>query len=229
VLGLPEGQSLEMPVASCVVVKAPGIDEGGKDVVRPYTPVSSNRDKGHFDFVIKRYETGKASKYLTDLKVGQNVEVKGPYAKIQYSPNWKKSVGMLAGGSGLTPMLQILLEALANPEDKTEYTLVFANVSEEDILLKEVLDELAAKHANFKVHYVLQKAPAEWTGSVGYITKDTVTKYMPAPSDDSIVLVCGPPAMMKSLSGPKKSPSDQGELTGFLKELNYNESNVFKF
>jgi hypothetical protein len=42
---LPQGKSLEMPIASCVVIKAPGVDDG-KDAVRPYTPVTTNRDLG---------------------------------------------------------------------------------------------------------------------------------------------------------------------------------------
>jgi cytochrome-b5 reductase len=217
-----------MPIASCVVIKAPGVDDG-KDAVRPYTPVTTNRDLGHFDFVVKRYPNGKGSVFLTDVKVGDSVEFKGPYAKIQYSPNFKKKVGMLAGGTGITPMLQILLEALSNPEDKTEYTLLFGNVSEADILLKDQLDDLAKKHSNFKVHYVLDKAPQGWTGSVGFIGADLIKKFMPEPSDDNIVLVCGPPPMVKSISGPKKSAAEQGELTGILKDLHYTESQVFKF
>lgn len=229
-LQLPHDQSLQLPVASCVVIRAPGIGEEGKDVIRPYTPVTTNRDFGHFDFVIKRYPQGKASVYTTNLQPGDKLEVKGPYMKLEYSPNWKKHVGMLAGGSGITPMFQIIKEALANEEDKTQYTLVYGNVTESDILLKEELDGLAAKHPNFKVHYVLQQAPEGWSGSVGYITADIIKSWIPAPSEEnSIVLVCGSPSMMKSLSGDKKGPSDQGPLTGILKDLGYSEAQVFKF
>lgn len=58
--------------------------------------------------------------------------------------------------------------------------------------------------------YVLDKAPAKWAGGVGYVTKDIIQKHLPAPSEDSIVFVCGPPPMMKAISGPKVSPKDQG-------------------
>ena len=47
-------------------------------------------------------------------------------------------------------MLQVIKEVLRNPEDKTEISLVFANETFDDILLKSTLDELAEKHANFK-------------------------------------------------------------------------------
>lgn len=56
----------------------------------------------------------------------------------------------ISGGSGITPMLQIVQEVLRNPEDKTEVSLIFANVSDKDILLKQTFDDMAAKHKNFK-------------------------------------------------------------------------------
>jgi cytochrome-b5 reductase len=52
---LPSNSSLGLPIASCVLTKAPGKD--GKDVMRPYTPTSREGEKGYFDFVIKRYES----------------------------------------------------------------------------------------------------------------------------------------------------------------------------
>eukprot|EP00475_Leptophrys_vorax_P028120 TRINITY_DN404_c0_g2_i1.p1 TRINITY_DN404_c0_g2~~TRINITY_DN404_c0_g2_i1.p1 ORF type:complete len:307 (-),score=85.93 TRINITY_DN404_c0_g2_i1:581-1501(-) len=229
VLDLPADQSLQLSIASCVVIRAPGVGEEGKDVIRPYTPVTTNRDLGHFDFVIKKYRNGKSSGYVTSLRPGDKLEVKGPFVKIQYSPNWKKHVGMIAGGTGITPMFQVLKEALENPADQAQYTLVFGNTTEGDILLKPELDALAAKHSNFKVHYIVSKPSATWTGLTGHINADIIKKYMPDPTDsESIVFVCGPPPMVKAISGDKKG-QDQGELAGALKDLGYQAANVFKF
>ena len=50
----------------------------------------------------------------------------------------------------------------------------------------------------------------EWKGGVGYVTREIATAHMPPPSDDNLVLICGPPPMYKALSGEKKSPKDQG-------------------
>lgn len=36
------------------------------------------------------------------------------------------------------------------------------------------------------------------------------------------------PGQMKAISGPKKSPQDQGELDGALKQLGYNKDQVYK-
>ena len=54
-----------------------------------------------------------------------------------YTPNMVKSFGMIAGGTGIAPMYQIITAILKNPEDKTKIHLVYANVTESDILLKK--------------------------------------------------------------------------------------------
>ncbi len=77
--------------------------------------------------------------------------------------------------------------------------------------------------------YTVDKPEGDWKGAVGYITKDMLTSFMPPPGDKHKVLVCGPPGFMKHISGDKKSPADQGELIGLLKELHYAPEQVFKY
>jgi len=224
-----EDQKLGLEVASCLVLKAP-IGEDGKDVIRPYTPVSDPEDRGFFDLVVKSYPNGIMSKHLAQMIPGQKIEAKGPFEKIKYTPNMKKKIGMIAGGTGITPMYQVINEILKNSQDKTEISLLFANNTEEDILLKYELDLLAKRHKNFKVNYVVIEANTSyWKGDLGFVTADLVKKYLPNPSDENLILVCGPPPMMKAISGDKAPDYSQGELQGILKGLNYKESQVFKF
>ncbi|KAK5003316.1 NADH-cytochrome b5 reductase, partial [Elasticomyces elasticus] len=64
----------------------------------------------------------------------------------------------------------------------------------------------------------------------GFITKELLKTVLPGPKDTNVkVFVCGPPGMYKAISGPKKSPSDQGDLDGLLKELGYEKEQVYKF
>lgn len=225
-----EQQKLGLTVASCLVVKAP-IGENGKDVVRPYTPVSDTEDRGFFDLVVKTYPQGVMSKHLSTLNPGDKIDFKGPFLKFEYKPNNKKKIGMIAGGSGVTPMIQVIQHILKNPNDKTEVSLLFANLSESDILLKQELDALALRNKDrFKVHYTIDKKTTKyWNEDVGFITEDMIKKYMPTPSANNQVLVCGPPGLMKHLSGEKTPDFKQGELTGLLKKMGYDENNVFKF
>ncbi|XP_072984206.1 NADH-cytochrome b5 reductase-like protein [Typha latifolia] len=222
---------LGLDVASCILTRAPiGEESEGrrKYVIRPYTPISDPDSKGYFDLLIKVYPDGKMSQHFTTLKPGDIVEVKGPIEKLKYSSNMKRKIGMIAGGTGITPMLQVIKAVLKNPDDKTQVSLLYANVSPDDILLKGELDRLSASYPNFKVFYTVDKPSKNWRGGVGHISKDIILKGLPGPTEDSLILVCGPPGMMKHVSGDKANRS-QGELTGLLKEVGYTEEMVYKF
>ncbi|KAL2479679.1 NADH-cytochrome b5 reductase-like protein [Abeliophyllum distichum] len=225
-------RKLGLDVASCIITRAPaGQNPEGKPkyVIRPYTPISDPDAKGYFDLLIKVYPEGKMSQHFASLKPGDVVEVKGPIEKLRYSPNMKKHIGMIAGGTGITPMLQIIDAILKNPDDNTQVTLLYANVSPDDILLKKKLDVLAARHPNLKVFYTVDNPTKDWQGGTGYISNDMVKKGFPGPGDDTLILVCGPPGLMKHISGDKAQDWSQGELTGLLKELGYKENMVYKF
>ncbi|KAG6428488.1 hypothetical protein SASPL_112740 [Salvia splendens] len=222
---------LGLHVASCLITRAPnGQNAEGKTkyVIRPYTPISDPDARGYFDLLIKVYPEGKMSQHFASLKPGDVVEVKGPIEKFRYSPNMKKHIGMIAGGSGITPMLQVIDAILKNPDDNTQVSLIYANLTPDDILLKKKLDTLSASNPNLKVFYTVDNPTKDWLGGQGFISKQMVVKGLPGPSDDTLVLVCGPPGMMNHVSGDKKDRA-QGELRGILKELGYTEDMVYKF
>ncbi|KAI9184684.1 hypothetical protein H9P43_003739 [Blastocladiella emersonii ATCC 22665] len=224
-------QTIGLPTTSFVLTK---FTPEGADapVVRPYTPTSTDDTKGHFDLLVKRYDGGAMSSHIHSLKVGDSLDVKGPIVKYQFTTaNQHKEVGMIAGGTGITPMLQIINKLIRDKEDKTKLTLLFANVSEADILLKKELDAIAAAHPDrFRVHYVIDKATTpNWTGETGHINKDLIKKYIPsAQTLGTQLFVCGPPGMVKAISGSKAPDYSQGELDGILKELGYTKEQVFK-
>ena len=140
------------------------------------------------------YEKGNISRYVSLLKIGDKIRVKGPKGQFTYKPNTWRALGMIAGGTGITPMLQVIRAALKDPKDNTALSLIYANVNFEDILLKKELDELAAAHPNrFKVYYVLNNPPEGWQGGVGFVSKDQVEKWMPGPSshNDVKIMMCG--------------------------------------
>jgi len=220
-------QSLGLPVASYILAQA----ETGEDkpTVRPYTPITYD-EKGYFELMVKSYNEGKLSKHIGHLKVGDKLQFKGPKPKLAYSPNMKKEIAAVAGGSGVTPMLQVVHQILKNPADKTRVTLLFANVSKDDILLKDRIDAWAAKYPDrFRVVYTLDNPPADWKGEKGFVSESMIKKYIAPPSDDVLVFVCGPPGMMKAVSGPKTPDYQQGELQGALKAVGYSEKHVYKF
>lgn len=65
-----------------------------------------------------------------------------------------------------------------------------------------------------QVHYTVDKIGEgkgdSWKGGIGYVTREMATKHIPPPSDDNLILVCGPPPMYKALSGDKAKDKSQG-------------------
>lgn len=172
------------------------------------------------------------STHLHNMARGQMLDIKGPIAKYPWAENKHNHIALVAGGTGITPMYQLARAIFNNPNDKTKVTLVFGNVSEEDILLKNELADLENTYPQrFRAFYVLDKAPDKsWRGETGFITKELLKKVLPEPKNENIkVFVCGPPGMYKAISGMKKSPADQGELSGMLQELGYSKDQVYKF
>ncbi|KAI7905724.1 uncharacterized protein BX663DRAFT_500701 [Cokeromyces recurvatus] len=189
VLGLPIGQHVSVMA-----------EINGKQISRSYTPITSDDVQGHFDLLIKSYPSGNISRLFSELKIGDEISVRGPKGTFNYTPNMCRSIGMLAGGTGITPMLQIIHAIVRNPNDKTQVSLIYGNVTEEDILLREELDELAKKHDNINIYHVLNKPPSGWSQGSGFITADMIRERCPPPASDIKMLICGPLPMVKAMT-----------------------------
>jgi cytochrome-b5 reductase len=218
-LGLPPGQHLSVSAE---------ID--GKTITRSYTPTTGNDDLGHFDLVVKvsfsgrpnnviwlrarwvqTYEKGNISKYLSQIKISDSIKVKGPKGNFIFRPDLAKEFGLIAGGTGITPMLQVVRYSLFNPGDPTKFSLIYANVNEEDILLKVELDYLVAMFPyRFSVYYVLNNPPAGWKGGAGFISKEHISEHLPAPGPSTKILLCGEPFLspyfILLLNSPQSHP-----------------------
>merc|ERR1711871_378458 len=118
----------------------------GTEIDRKYTPTTSDEDLGFVDLVIKVYkggvidrfpDGGKMSQYMDTLKVGDKLDIMGPVGMHTYLGKGKfksgkkehscTKIGMMAGGTGLTPMLQVMNAILRDPNDKTQISLIYAN------------------------------------------------------------------------------------------------------
>jgi len=215
VLGLPIGKHIHVSYD----------DENGKEVGRPYTPTSSDDDLGYVDFVIKVYyagvnprfpDGGQLSQYLDKLKIGDSMMFKGPTGRVTYKGcgtfekqllkhegggvqiRDAKKVGMIAGGTGITPMLQLMRAMFKDPKDTTEVWLIFANQTEEDILVRKELEECQAQNpGRFHLWYTVDRPPADWKYDSGFIGEEMCRKHLPPPGPDTQICVCGPPPMIK--------------------------------
>lgn len=150
---------------------------------------------------------------------GDTVDFRGPSGLITYEGNGKflvrpekkahpnvrkvKKVGMIAGGTGITPMLQIITAILKDPKDQTVISLLFANQTEEDILLRKELEEIQSENPiRFHVWYTVDRPPKEWKYSEGFINDQMIKEHLPGPGEDTAILMCGPPPMINFACAP---------------------------
>ena len=239
-IGLPEGQSLQLPVCACILLKAPGCGPDGADAVRPYTPISDNSMTGKFELLVKRYDNGAASQYLRSVPVGSPVEFKHIKFNIksQYPFEGKQNFTLIAAGTGITPMYQALWKLLGTPGDTRKVTLIYGNKSADEILLRDELDAWAAQHPErLKIVHVVGTTadaapPAGWESTptyvaeTGWIDQAKIKKYAFPPGEETLVFVCGLPGMYDALCGPRT----EAELTEgtALAELGYTATQVAK-
>uniref|UniRef100_A0A8D0AVL0 NADH-cytochrome b5 reductase n=2 Tax=Sander lucioperca TaxID=283035 RepID=A0A8D0AVL0_SANLU len=232
ILGLPVGQHVYLSAKV-----------NGSLVVRAYTPVSSDEDQGCVDLVVKVYyknchpsfpEGGKMSQYLDNMAIGDSIDFRGPNGLLVYQGNGQfsirpdkksepkvrkfKQVGMIAGGTGITPMLQLIHSITADPTDSTKCSLIFANQTEKDILLREELEEVKKNYPDkVKLWFTLDKPPMDWSYSSGFVTDDMIKDHLPAPSTDVLVVLCGPPPMIQKACLPN------------LDKLGHRTENIFAY
>lgn len=195
VFALPrESDTLPLPIGQHVSVRA---DVQGESVIRSYTPVSSNKDKGVIELIVKIYEQGTLTRHLASLQVGDQLEFRGPIGPMKYRPGLCGHIGMIAGGTGIAPMYQLIRAICEDPADNTTVSLLYANNSEEDILLREQLDHWMANcPSKFKVAYVLLQPPREWKHYKGFVTKELIVEKLGVAGPDSKLMLCGPPGMV---------------------------------
>jgi len=225
VLGLPTGKHMFL-----------SNEVNGETVMRRYTPISSNFDIGQVKFVIKAYRPcerfpngGKFSQHLDSLKIGDTVDMRGPVGEFDYIANGKYLIdgeecyssrfNMIAGGTGITPVMQVAAEILRHPEDTTQISLIFACREENDLLMRSTLDQWSTVFPDkFKVHYILSdRWPADWKYSTGFVNKELFEKELYPPGEDVRNLMCGPPIML-----------DKG-CTPNLVALGHKKDNIFAF
>ncbi|KAL0273059.1 UNVERIFIED_CONTAM: hypothetical protein PYX00_005824 [Menopon gallinae] len=217
VLGLPIGQH--------ITISAKINDEL---VIRSYTPISSDDDVGYLDLIIKVYfrnthpkfpDGGKMSQYLESLSIGDKIDVRGPSGRLQYLGNGSfsiknmrkdpptvitvKKVNMIAGGTGITPMYQLIKHVTRDSKDSTQLALLFANQTERDILIRKELDDIAQSHpSKFRVWYTVDTASEGWNYSTGFVNAEMIAGHLFPPGKDTITLMCGPPPMINFACHP---------------------------
>ena len=251
-IALPNERSIlgwEPDIPTCISISKTEEDSGNV-LKKSYSPISHPSQPHNFQLLVKAYPHrigGGVGSYLCNLQVGDEIQAKVKPQRIMHNHphvhNRWKHVGLIAGGTGIAPLYQLLMILLNDCVCKVQVLSI--NRVEEDILLKKELDNLVKEYPDrVSVVYSLTGSDMEDTDR-GYKRGRGDTKLaldsLPDPTlgEEVMIFVCGKDGFVEHWGGsvgraPNKADGSkgkkiQGELLGVLKEAGYDASQVFKY
>ena len=171
--------------------------EDGYQTERSYS-IASAPEQAAVELTVERIDDGEVSPYLTEeLRVGDELELRGPFGGYF---NWRHEDGgpllLIAGGSGLVPLMAMLRHRAANSSTVAARLLLSARAFE-DVLYQAELGQLA-KGDGLAVHYTFTRhAPPGWGGFARRIDREMLAAVSPAPAKRPQIFICGPTAFVE--------------------------------
>ncbi|MFD7406871.1 benzoate 1,2-dioxygenase electron transfer component BenC [Streptomyces sp. NPDC059866] len=166
----------------------------GTDHTRSYS-FSSGPGQRHLSFLVRIVEGGAMSGYLTErARVGDRLEFTGPMGSF-YLRELTRPTLLLAGGTGLAPLLS-MLEQLAQQPPGHPVHLLYGVTSDQDLVHLDTLEDYADVIPGFTFDHCVAD-PASTACNKGFVTglMDSETLH----DGDTDVYLCGPPAMVEAV------------------------------
>lgn len=178
---------------------------GGERLRRAYSLASACLPGVPVHVTVKRIEHGRASNHLNDtVREGDELAVLGPSGNftIEPRPVNERHLVMIAGGSGITPIMSIL-ETVLRVEGGSRVTLIYGNRLWDGVIFRDRLDALCDEFGDrLLVDHVLERPPEGWSAGSGLLTGDVLQARLKALGiqDDGLVryFLCGPTPMMEA-------------------------------
>lgn len=162
---------------------------GHKTVSRCYS-ICSDPASGELTIGVKRVANGILSNALLDtIKAGKSLHVAGPFGEFALAPlETSKDCAhiFIAGGSGITPLLSMIQQAIE--EGRTKLQLIYGCRSDQDVMFKTELEQLADKY------------PDQFSQHITYALLDKQTQASLLSEEDfnGYFYLCGPAAMIEA-------------------------------
>lgn len=169
--------------------------------IKPYTVIDNSlfqeekiiQDGRKICLMIKHYKDGYFTSKLRNLKVGSKMEISN------FAGNFKpeklthcNELVLICAGSGLTPMIRLLINSVKIDSIK-KIILLFFNKKTKDILWLKEIEKFQIKYADrIIIKNVLSQPDDEWTGLRGRIREDLVNDLIIKEVTKPLCCICGP-------------------------------------
>jgi alkene monooxygenase reductase len=161
-------------------------------LLRTFSLANAPADSGTVELIVKLYPTGAFSQFLREAPLGTAVRIFGPYGQLKVHLS-HRPILMIAGGSGLAPLLSMLRDLVAKECDRP-VSLFFGARTEADLYLVDEIREIGSGLADFEFVPVLSQSwTQDWQGETGMVT-DAIGRWRAELAHD--VYMCGPPPMI---------------------------------
>ena len=173
------------------------LEVNNEECRRSYSICSSSDED--ITVAVKKVENGVVSTYLNEvLNVNDKIDVMTPEGNFTLQAdqtNKRKFVGF-AAGSGITPIMS-MIKQLKMDEVESSFTLFYSNKTDNDVIFKDTLEELAGD--KLKVNYIYSRQKINNPLFEGRISKSKATELIKADlsclNADAFYL-CGPEEMI---------------------------------
>lgn len=176
----------------------------GVSAPRAYSMSNISRGDGVWDFQIKRVADGSCSNALFDrMRVGDTVTVDGPYGLAYLRTDSPRDIVLIAGGSGLAPMISIARAAAAEPAlASRKVHFFYGGRGQRDICGHDMLCELPGFGERLFFHPIIS-VPAQdngthWAGKIGFV-HELVQEVLGGSLPAHEIYFAGPPPMAEAV------------------------------
>jgi ferredoxin-NADP reductase len=173
--------------------------EDGYQAQRSYS-ISSPPEDELLALTVERVKDGEVSPYLLDeVRVGDQLELRGPIGGyFVWIGDGMRPVYLLAGGTGITPLMSILRHRDRRPS-RPPALLIYSARTWEDIVYRDELKAMMRRDSCFRLVYALtRQQPDDWTGHRGRITKGLLSANWFPPAHNPAIYVCGPTSFVET-------------------------------
>lgn len=196
---LPEGEEIKFKPGQFIQLKAPLYEGNDEEVYRAYSIASAAGDKNNIELFIGYVPGGKCTTYVhKHLKVGDTVQINGPYGDFYFDDESNREVILVAAGTGIAPILSIL-KHMREKNINRKARFYFGAKTPDDLFLLDYFKELEEELYDFKFIPTLSRVTEEhnWTGETGRVN-NAIDKYL-TDSENKEAYLCGNEKMIATM------------------------------
>jgi ferredoxin-NADP reductase len=175
--------------------------QDGYQAQRQYS-IATPAEGTRLTITVERLDDGEVSPYLTEvLEVGDRIELRGPIGGyFVWEPDRGGPLQLIAGGSGIAPLMAMLRERL-RARSYVPVRALLSWRSGEDVIYADELNAIARDATGVEItHTFTRSAPDGWMGRTGRLDREALATLAWTPSERPLAYVCGPTGLVEAVA-----------------------------